>query len=257
MILRFLSRIGKKQAVNALEQFTQAVVAFDPETASEAQISLMEEQLDELGRRVAVAEQAVRKDHEETEALQKQYDRYLSAAERIEGQLHDESADDAQRQSLEASLDKLVTELENLRPEIEREQQEDREAEAFAAELREAYNQAAEKLKQAKTQLQKAQRRMEQARLKQQRAEERAQSVRETAGLTSRMSGLQTALAAMEKEADEADAATRVAELKIDTFSKKEISDDPNISSALNEVDGLAKPKGSARNRLAALRHKS
>ena len=58
MIWRFLSRVGKKQAGNALETFTQAIVAFDPETASDAQISLMEEELDKLGRRVGQAEQA-------------------------------------------------------------------------------------------------------------------------------------------------------------------------------------------------------
>ena len=91
MIWRFLSRVGKKQAGNALETFTQAVVAFDPETASEAQISLMEEELDKLGVRVGKAEQAVKKDHEETQALLSQYNRYMSAAERLEGQLHGRS----------------------------------------------------------------------------------------------------------------------------------------------------------------------
>ena len=151
MIWRFLSRLGKKQAGNALETFTQAIVAFDPETASDAQISLMEEELDKLGRRVGQAEQAVRKDHEETAALVQQYDKYMSAAERLEGQLG--AADDAQRESLEASLEKLVRELENLQPEIDRERQEDAEAEAFSVELRESYDQAAEKLKQAKPNL--------------------------------------------------------------------------------------------------------
>lgn len=255
MIFRFLSRVGKKQAGNALEKFTQAVVAFDPETASEAQISLMEEQLDELGRRVAQAEQAVRKDHEETKALLTQYDRYMSAAERLETQLPE--ADDNQRQSLETSLGKLVIELENLQPEIDREKQEDEEAEAFATELREAYDHAAEKLKQAKTQLQQAQRRMEKARLQKQRAEERAQSVRETAGLTSSIGGLQTALGAMEKETEQAEASTRVAELKIDKFGKKEIADDPNIAAALKAAEGKALPETSVKDRLAALRKKS
>ena len=218
MIWRFLSRLGKKQAGNALEQFTQAIVAFDPKTASDAQISLMEEELDKLGQRVGQAEAAVRKDHDETAALVNQYDKYMSAAERLEAQITEE--DDAQREALEGSLGKLVVELEGLQPEIDRERQEDAEAEAFAAELRESYDHAAEKLKQAKTNLQKAQRRMEQANLKKERADERAQSVREAAGLTSSMGGLQTALSAMEKEADKAEASTRSSQLKIDAFGK-------------------------------------
>ncbi|MBT5871874.1 MAG: hypothetical protein HOH43_00535 [Candidatus Latescibacteria bacterium] len=255
MIWRFLSRLGKKQAGNALEQFTQAIVAFDPETASDAQISLMEEELDKLGQRVGQAEAAVRKDHDETAALVTQYDKYMSAAERLEGQISE--VDDAQRETLESSLGKLVVELEGLQPEIDRERQEDAEAEAFAAELRESYDQAAQKLKQAKTNLQKAQRRMEQASLKKERADERAQSVREAAGLTSSMGGLQTALSAMEKEADKAEASTRSSELKIDTFGKKEISDDPNIAAALKAAEGKALPQTSAKDRLAALKKKS
>lgn len=254
MIWKFLSRVGKKQAGNALETFTQAVVAFDPETASEAQISLMEEELDKLGQRVGKAELAVKKDHEETQALLTQYDRYMSAAERLEGQLT--QADDAGRPALEASLDKLVVELERLQPEIDREKQEDQEAEAFAAELRKAYDEAAAKLKKAQTQLTQAQRRMEQAKLKQERAEERAQGVREAAGLSSSMGGLDTALAAMEKESDKAESASRSAELKIGAFGKQEITDDPNIAAALEAAEKPALPDASARDRLAALRAK-
>jgi len=228
MIWRFLSRVGKKQAGNALETFTQAVVAFDPETASEAQISLMEEELDKLGVRVGKAEQAVKKDHEETQALLTQYNRYMSAAERLEGQL--QQADDNERTSLDASMAKLIDELERLQPEIDREKQEDQDAESFAAELRQAYDEAAEKLKKSKTQLTQAQRRMEQARLQKERSEERAQSVRESAGLSSSMGGLDTALSAMEKESEKAENASRAAELKIGAFGKQEITDDPNIS---------------------------
>ncbi len=255
MIWRFLSRLGKKQAGNALEQFTQAIVAFDPETASDAQISLMEEELDKLGTRVGQAEAAVRKDHEETKVLVTQYDKYMSAAERLEGQLA--GADDAQRETLEGSLGKLVAELEDLQPEIDRERQEDAEAEVFASELRESYDQAAQKLKEAKTNLQNAQRRMEQAKLKQERASERAQTVREASGLTSSMGGLQTALAAMEKEADKAEASTRSSDLKVDTFGKKEISDDPNIAAALKAAEGKALPQSTAKDRLAALKKKA
>jgi len=252
MIWRFLSRVGKKQAGNALESFTQAVVAFDPETASEAQISLMEEELDKLGKRVGKAEMAVKKDHQETQALLTQYDRYMAAAERLEGQL--EQTDESQKAALDQSLEKLLSELERLQPEIERERQEDQEAEAFAKELRQAYDVAAEKLKKAQTQLKQAQRRMEQARMKKERAEERAEGVRQAAGLSSSMGGLDTALNAMDKETEKAESASRAAELKIGAFGQQEIPDDPNIAAALEAAEKPALPEASSRDRLAALR---
>ncbi len=252
MIWKFLSRVGKKQAGNALESFTQAVVAFDPETASEAQISIMEEELDKLGKRVGKAEMDVKKDHEETQALLSQYDRYLAAAERLEGQL--DGAEEGQRPALEESLEKLVSELERLNPEIERERQEDQEAEAFAAELRQAYDTAAEKLKQAQTQLKQAQRKMEQARMKKERALERAEGVRQAAGLSSSLGGLDTALNAMEKETEKAETTSRAAELKIGAFGQTEITDDPNIAAALEAAEKPALPASSSRDRLAALR---
>ena len=254
MIWKFLSRVGKKQAGNALESFTQAVVAFDPETASEAQISLMEEELDKLGKRVGKAEMDVKKDHEETQTLLTQYDRYLAAAERLEGQL--EGAEEGQRSTLEESLEKLVSELERLNPEIERERQEDQEAEAFATELRQAYDTAAEKLKQAQTQLKQAQRRMEQARMKKERALERAEGVRQAAGLSSSLGGLDTALNAMDKETEKAETTSRAAELKIGAFGQTEISDDPNIAAALEAAEKPALSASSTRDRLAALRSK-
>ena len=253
MIWRFLSRVGKKQAGNALESFTQAVVAFDPETASEAQISLMEEELDKLGQRVGKAEMAVKKDHEETEALLTQYDRYMAAAERLEGQLA-EAAED-QKSTLEESLEKLVSELERLQPEIEREREEDKEAEAFAKELRQTYDEAATKLKKSQTQLKQAQRRMEQAQMKKERALERAEGVREASGLTSSMGGLDTALNAMDKGTEKAESASRAAELKIGAFGQKEITDDPNISAALEAAEKPALPAAaSSKERLATLR---
>ena len=252
MIWKFLSRVGKKQAGNALESFTQAVVAFDPETASEAQISLMEEELDKLGKRVGKAEMDVKKDHDETQALLTQYDRYLAAAERIEGQL--EGAEEGQRSKLEESLEKLVSELERLNPEIERERREDQEAEAFATELRQAYDVAAEKLKKAQVQLKHAQRRMEQARMKKERALERAEGVRQAAGLSSSMGGLDTALNAMDKETEKAETTSRAAELKIGAFGQTEITDDPNIAAALEAADKPALPASSTRDRLTALR---
>lgn len=252
MIWRFLSKIGKKQAGNALEAFTQAVVAFDPETASAAQITLMEDELDKLGKRVAKAEQAVKQDHEETKAVLSQYHRYMSAAERLEGQLYE--ADDLKRPELETSLARLVTELERLEPEVEREKREDVEAEAFAAELRQAYDEAAEKLKKAKTRLQEAQRKLEQAKIQKQRAEERAQSVRETAGLGSSMNSLDIALSAMDKETEKAETSKRAAELKIGAFSRTEISDDQHIAAALEAAEGKLLPDATAKDRLAALR---
>ena len=251
-MFKFLSKMGMKKAEGALESFTQAVVAFDPETASDAQISLMEEGLDDLGRKVAEAEQAVAKDRAETKTLTDQYDKYMAAAERLQEQIATAQEQKQASSGLQDSLTTVVETLEGLTPEIEREREEDVEAEAFAAELREAYDAAAERLKGARKKLQEAQRNMERADQKKERAKEKEDAVRAASGLSSSMSGLDVALSAMTKEADEANAEAAAADLKVGAFGEKKLDDDPNIAAALQGEDPNAGK--SAMDRLAALK---
>ena len=90
--------------------------------------------------------------------------------------------------------------------------------------------------------------------MKKEQALERAEGVRQAAGLSNSMGGLDTALNAMDKETEKAESASRSAELKIGAFGQKEITDDPNISAALEAAETPALPASSSRDRLATLR---
>ena len=49
MVWRFLKQYGMSKASDVLDEFASAVVAFDPEVASRAQIKMMEAELRKLG----------------------------------------------------------------------------------------------------------------------------------------------------------------------------------------------------------------
>ena len=84
MVWRFLKHYGVSKANDVLEEFASTVVAFDPESASNAQIAMMEAELHKLGRRLAEAEAEVSREHRETADLRQSYDDHLEAARILE-----------------------------------------------------------------------------------------------------------------------------------------------------------------------------
>lgn len=254
MVWRFLKHYGIQQARGVLEEFASAVVAFDPHAASEAQVRMMEEELNRLGNRLAEAEAELRREHQETEQLRKSYDQYLQAAQVLESRLSTET--DADRTAAtEVSLAKVLDKLERLRPEIEREIREDREVEAWRGELRTAFEEMAAKIRAAHAELGSARRQMDMAKLQNQRAQEQERRAREMAGLSNSMSSLGVALDAMNKETVRARAQTDALRLKADLFQGDTLDSDPNIAEALASVRGSSPVDGrSLSDRLAALK---
>lgn len=253
MVWRFLKHYGMGKAGEVLDEFTSAVVAFDPDTASKAQIAMMQAELSKLAKRLAEAETEVRREHRETGNLRSTYDRYITAARTLQQKIG--MADtDGDRAELEFSLAKLIDQLERLKPEIAREQQEDRDAEVWAAELRMSFEDLAAKLKTAESDLRSAKRRMETSQLQQQRAAERDQRNSSAAGLTTALSTISVALDAMNKETSRVRTESEALELKVKVLQGDRLEHDPHIRAALNDaspkqlVDG-----GSLNDRLAKL----
>ena len=249
-MMRFLGFMGKAKVKDLAQDFTKAVVSFDPKAATEAQIEMMVDRLEQLGRRVAEAETEVKREHKETEALESQYARHMKAAEIIQARMQNEPD---KAQALEKSLTALVVKLEELAPEIEREKSEDAEAEAFASEIRQSYDDLAAKVKTARTDLVDAQRRMERAKLREQHNREREQRAKEAAGLTNSVDSLNIALSAMNKKAEEADLEADAASKRVVLFGGIAEKEDPAIAAALAEAAGETKT-GSVMDRLAALK---
>ncbi|WP_299394281.1 hypothetical protein [Pelagibius sp.] len=257
MVWRFLKHFGMNKATGVLEDFTAAVVAFDPETASRAQIDMMQAELHKLGRRLAEAEAEVRREHEETAALRRTYEEYLKAAQMLEAKLREEESGQT-RAEIEASLTKVITKLEHLKPEIEREEQEDQEVEAWRAELRRSFEELGEKLRQSQSELTAAKRQLEMARLRKERAEVQDRRAQEAAGVTGSISALSVALDAMNQQTAKLRAESETLQLKTGLFQTEQLESDPHFAAALTAARGTAgKEKKSLSERLAALNGRS
>ncbi|MDJ0950898.1 MAG: hypothetical protein QNJ94_18460 [Alphaproteobacteria bacterium] len=253
MVWRFLKHYGINKATDALEEFTAAVVAFDPQAASAAQISMMEAELGKLGTRLAEAEAEVRREHQETIDLKESYQQHLQAAQILEQNLA-QMDDGAAKAETEASLAKLIDKLEHLKPEIEREEREDREVEAWRAELRSSFEQLAGKVRSARAELSSARRRMDMAQLQKERALESQRRTMDTAGLASTVGSLSVALDSMNRETAKVRAETEALKLKAEVLQVDRLDSDPNIAAALAEARGKqALGRGSLSERLATL----
>lgn len=258
-IFGFLKSFGKEKLGKVGENITQKIVSWDPETATQAEIEQMIEQLDKITSEAAKAKTLYDKEKAEAEAVQKNYDRYLAAAEMLNKQMDEAQAGGDQNKALElgTSLEKLIAELEKLRPEVEREAREAEEAKTYYAEIKDLAEVTAGKVKTARTQLEQAQRDMRRAELDKQRAQERAGKAEQMAGLKNESSSLGVALAAMNKQAEEARTSATASDMKARLLTPVAEKKDENIEAALKAVLPEASPSPSSiADRLAALKKK-
>jgi chromosome segregation ATPase len=241
------------KATAVLEEFTSAVVQFDPEAASRAQISMMEEELNSLGRRVAEAEAEVAREQRETLELKKSYGHYLQAARLLEEKIA-AAEDPGDAATTEASLAKLVDRLELMKPEIDREEWEDQEVEAWRRELRDAFEDLSAKLQRAHTDLKSARRQMDMASLQKERALEQERRSRTADGLSNSLNSLGVALDAMNRETTKVRSETEAFKLKSELRPVDILDRDPNVAQALAAARGEnGANQGLLSERLAAL----
>lgn len=251
--IRNLVGVKTDQAVNGA---VEAIVRWDPKSATEAELRTMEQHLDQLGLQVAEARQAYEREKREADAIQALSQQRMAAAEQLQRRMEAE-ADPARKAELERSLGTLVGMLEEMAPEADREKQEAVDAADFLRLLQDTYDQAGAKLKAARADLTRAQRDMTRADTQREAAERRAEAARQAAGLSGATSGLSVALKAMQdaaaKDLAQAEAANAKAKLLTPTRPEK---DDPNIVAALDAVSGKGPGPASLSDRLATLRQK-
>jgi chromosome segregation ATPase len=255
--MSFLGNLFKKHAENAVTSVQQFLVTIDPETATEAQIAEFSDQLKKASEELAKARAEYQKDETAAEEIDALYQKRLQAAAILEQQAAD-AADQTQKDSISASLEKLVTMLEQMKPDVERERQDADDAKQMMDELTQFVEESAQTLKEARTKLEHAKSEMRRAEMEEERAETRARTVEVLAGIKKGSGTFNVALDAMQKKAEEsrikADAATTRSRLLTPTDTEKE---DAHISAALAKASGEAAPAGaSVSERLAALRKK-
>lgn len=253
-MLNFVKNMFGVKMDQAVEAGIQALVRWDPRSASEAELRTMEQHLDELGREVALARQSFDREQKEAEAIQLLSGQRMAAAEQLQRQVGAEG-DPARKAALEQSLTTLVTMLEQMAPDVAREKQDVADARDFLEMLERTYAEAGGKLKAARAELERAQRDMGRAEQQREQAERQAEAARRAAGLASTTSGLTVALKAMQdtaaRDLASADAAMSKARLLRPT---KPEEDDPNIAAAMAAAQGRPAVPQSLDARLAALR---
>jgi len=246
----FFSSYGKQKVKDAGDMLISALVAFDPQGATEAEINEMAEKLEEVSERAAKARQVMVKEKQEAEQIAALYNQRVSAAELLKAKL-DQTADEAQKASIEKSLTTLLDTLEKMNPEVEKEKQEAVDAEDFFKYLEQVTTDSAEKLKRARAEYTDAVRAMEKARMQEQMAREKEQATKTAAGISG--TNFTTALGAIHKITDDASARSEAAKTRSDLLKPVKVDDDANIAAALEQAKGIVKPTSLA-DRMAALK---
>jgi hypothetical protein len=95
---------------------------------------------------------------------------------------------------------------------------------------------------------------MRRAELEQERAKARADKAEQLAGLRKDTSGLGVALAAMNRQAQEAKASAEASDMKARLLTPEKAKEDDNIKAALQAVSGGPVSNASLSDRLAALK---
>jgi chromosome segregation ATPase len=238
----------------AVQAGVEALVRWDPQAATEAELRTMEHHLDELGMQVAQARAAYDRERREAVTIKGLLQQRMAAAEQLEKQRAVEPTPE-RKAALEKSLATLVGMLEQMTPDVERESQDETEAQEFLATLEKTYADAGNKLRAARSQLERAQRDMGRATQRRDMAERQAEAARQAAGLSHTTSSLNTALKAMQdaaaKDLMAAEAAGAKARLLQPTQPEQ---DDPNIVAALATASGASPLPQSLSDRLAALK---
>ena len=256
-MLTFIRNLVGVKADRTVQAGVEALVRWDPEAASEAELRTMEQHLDDLGRQVATARQSFDREQKEAAAIEALSRQRMAAAEQLQGQMAAEN-DAARKAALERSLATLVTMLEEMAPELEREKQDAVDAREFLDMLEQTYAEAGGKMKTARSELDRARRDMARAGQQRQTAEQQAEAARQAAGLTRSTSSVTVALKAMHDAAqrDLASADAAVAKAKLLRPTRPE-QDDPNIAAAMAAAAGKPATPQSVTDRLAALKARS
>ena len=233
-LIKFFTTLGSKEAQKAGRSITDILVRWDPETASEAELAIMEKSLDKVTREVARAKSVSEKEQAEAVAIRKAHAEKVAAGEVLEKEL--KTAKGKEKKEIEDALTSLVEDLEELNPEVERESQEAKEAQIYFKELEGIATSSAEKLKTAKKRLESARRGLKTAEVRKQRSEEKAEQSARIAGLRENSETIGSALSSMQRAADTANEEAAASELKAKLLTPSSSND--RVADALAQVRG-------------------
>lgn len=252
-MLNFIRAYGTTKVQSAVQDATAALVAFDPEGATDAQIQLMTEHLDELAHKIARYETQLASSSNALKAAQALNNKRLAVAELLSKDV--EAVPDA---SKSASLERQLATIEEAQPEIDDLKSQVSDASNTLTALRSAHTDAANKLKAARGQLESAHRAMDRAEAQRQQAKDSEEAAKIAAGVARGNDNLNIALSALDRKTQALKEETEAAKLNAATLAPVDHeTDDPNIVAATARVNGTVDiHTQSPAERIAALKNR-
>src|SRR5262249_60630204 len=87
VMLTFIRNLAGVKTDKAMQAGVEALVRWDPQSASEAELRTMEQHLDDLGRQVATARQSYEREQKEADAIQTLSQQRIAAAGTMKGHI--------------------------------------------------------------------------------------------------------------------------------------------------------------------------
>lgn len=233
----FGSYLGQKTK-DAHNMVVSAVVSFDPQGATEAQISEYVHSVDSMADIAARAEQQAVADEAKISQIQADLDKHIRAIDMY-------SSDPTK----ETVVTKLLSDAETLKADLKSAKDAATDSRKYADERKQVHGEAVTKLTSARANLERAMREQERAKQDAARAAERKRDTEAAAGITSGLNTMDVALDAM--NANAAKMRRQAAADGMTAAALTHTTDD--VEEALKAVD--APPKMSIAERLAALKN--
>jgi hypothetical protein len=244
-----LGRLFGAQVDQAGESLVSALVAFDPETATQVDRDALVEKIQTVAEKFASAKQEYDKEQNDVVVMQRQINDYLSTLDVMVGQL--------ERQEIAQSVfDDFCAGIEEAQAQLTQEEEEASEAKAVKDELEEILKVLTQQMNDFDRVTSKALRDVKLAESQVEKEKLKAQRQEELSHLKSGLGGESTAVKKLQEIANkakiEAEAAKTVREI-----SQKPVSQAEKMAAIMAQTKQTSAPTVSAADRVAALKAKS
>lgn len=236
----FLGNFFKNKAVDFHQSFIEALVKWDPETATEAELDTMYEKFTKLTESMQSAQINLKREEKEAEIAKEKYNKKLLILEKLNEKKENE-VDPKKLKEIDEAISELFDELTQMKPEVEQEIEEAREAKEYFNAIKDAVESSQEKIKNARKNLEKAKQRMKMAELKEIKAKEKEARAKELAGLTKYVDSTSIALNAMNKKAEEMETKANASYSRANMLQKMNINSSKN--ELIQEIEKTLKPE--------------
>lgn len=251
--MSFMKFFAKNKMQSALKSVEDAMISFDPEAASEAQVEMIAKALDEASLECSKAQAEYDKEKAEAVQARQTYDQRIAAIKVLKGQM--EGAGEEEAAAIKKDIIQLLDTVEASKVELEREEAEAKDAEQWLNECRTIVEEKATQLKTIRQALTEAKRNKDRAELTAEREKDREERKKRLAGISTSSNDLTKVLDTYNKKAAEAQAEANAAKMRSELLTPEQKAEESErVKAALAAAAGKPEPTSkSIEDRLAAL----